>query len=111
MDSAQRLGPHWLAALAARQIAGYRSVERTTGHVILSEALRAKSKNLRTSDTFSQIFGAKILRLALLAQDDRLGRRSDTGCRGADPAPAAAGCCEFAETQCESVTFHCTGGW
>ena len=48
-----------------RQIAVYRSVERTTGHVILSEALCAKSKNLRTSDTFSQIFGAKILRLAI----------------------------------------------
>jgi len=55
---------HPLGIVTAVQIAVYRSVERTTGHVILSEALCAKSKNLRTSDTFSQIFGAKILRLA-----------------------------------------------
>ena len=40
--------------------------------VILSGAL-AESKNLRIIDPFIQIFGAKILRLASLTQDDRYG--------------------------------------
>ena len=32
----------------------------------------AKPKNLRIFDTATQFFGAKILRLAMLAQDDKL---------------------------------------
>ena len=46
-------------------------VHRTKRYVILSGAQSAESKNLRIIDTFQQIFGAKILRLASLAQDDK----------------------------------------
>ena len=49
----------------------------TIEYVILSEARSAKSKNLRIIGTSVQLFGAKILRLASLAQDDSLGRRYD----------------------------------
>ena len=44
----------------------------TTRYVILSEAAQsaAKSKNLRTCDNIFGQIGAKILRLAPLAQDD-----------------------------------------
>ena len=31
-----------------------------------------ESKNLRINDSFTQIFSAKLLRLALLAQDDKM---------------------------------------
>ena len=48
-------------------------------HVILSEAAQraAKSKNLRIFEPSVQIFGAKILRLASLAQDDKTGGLPD----------------------------------
>lgn len=43
--------------------------------VILSGARSAESKNLRIIDSAVQTFGAKILRLPLVAQDDRHGSR------------------------------------
>jgi len=56
-------------------ISSLRSV--TGGNHTAKPTRNAKSKNLRTFDAFLQVFGAKILRLASLAQDDRLGRLCD----------------------------------
>ena len=52
-------------------------LHRTKRYVILSGVRSTESKNLRIIDAFQQIFGAKILRLASLAQDDRLVRLHD----------------------------------
>jgi len=49
-------------------------MHRTTKSVILSEVRSTKSKDLRIIVMVQQQIGAKILRLATLAQDDMLGR-------------------------------------
>ena len=52
-------------------------LHRTKRYVILSGAQSAESKNLRIKTYICSIIGAKILRLASLAQDDRLVRLHD----------------------------------
>ena len=52
-------------------------LQRTTRYVILSGVRSTESRNLRTETNICSQIGAKILRLALLAQDDRLVRLCD----------------------------------